>query len=108
MKMTRKYVFLLMTGVLLSIISSCATVGKNFPSRHVADIKIGEFTKADIREEYGSPWRKGIEDGNETWTYGYYHYKLIGRTSTKDLVIRFDEKGRVTSYSFNESTGGKK
>jgi hypothetical protein len=50
---------------------------------------------------FGSPWRVGIEDGRRTWTYGKYRYRLFSETSTQDLVVRFDDKGIVVSYTFN-------
>ncbi|MDY6904507.1 MAG: outer membrane protein assembly factor BamE [Thermodesulfobacteriota bacterium] len=87
-------------GVLL-LLSGCATVGKDFPSAGVANIEMEKTTKADIRSWFGPPWRVGVEDGYETWTYGRYHYRVFGNTETKDLVIRFDKDGRVTSYTYN-------
>lgn len=82
---------------------ACATVGKNFAGENVPKIKIGQTHKSDLNNLFGQPWRVGIEDGNETWTYGYYQYKLIGETLTKDLVIRFGPDNIVKSYSFNET-----
>ena len=108
MKKTVYNLLKLMLTMLLLMTAACATVGNNFPTNGVKEIQIGVSTKADIRESFGSPWRVGIEDGNETWTYGYYHYKVIGKTNTKDLVVRFDTKEVVSSYSYNESAGGKK
>ena len=35
------------------------------------------------------------------WTYGRYTYRLIGETDTKDLVIKFNNEGKVSSYTFN-------
>ena len=51
----------------------------------------------------GQPWRTGLEDGTPTWTYGYYKYNLIGESQTRDLVVRFDERGIVRSYTFNST-----
>ncbi len=94
------FVILMICVVLLSLMS-CASVGRDFSSAKVTLIKIGQTDKSDLVEMFGSPWRTGIEDGRETWTYGRYTYRLFGETSTKDLVVRFDKKGVVTSYSFN-------
>jgi hypothetical protein len=79
----------------------CATVGYDFPDAQVSDITIGKTTQDQIRAIFGSPWRIGIEDGQRTWTYGKYRYKLIGQSSTKDLVVRFNDKNIVVSYTFN-------
>jgi outer membrane protein assembly factor BamE (lipoprotein component of BamABCDE complex) len=86
---------------LVSFLSSCATVGRDFPESRVAEIRIGKTTQDDVLKMFGSPWRVGIEDGLTTWTYGKYRYRLIGETNTKDLVIRFDAKNIVVSYTFN-------
>jgi len=81
--------------------AGCASVGHDFNSTQVTAIKIGVTTQDNLRSMFGSPWRVGIEDGKGTWTYGKYKYRLFGQTSTKDLVIRFDDKGIVSSYTFN-------
>ena len=91
---------LVMCILFMSFIS-CASVGRDFSSAKVPLITIGQTDKSDLVEMFGTPWRRGIEDGRETWTYGKYTYRLFGETSTKDLVIRFDKKGVVASYSFN-------
>ena len=92
------------TGIMLLaifLIIGCVTVGKDFPVEKVSGIQIGKTTQQDIRLQFGSPWRVGIEDGRTTWTYGKYKYRLIGDTDTTDLVIRFDSQNIVASYSFN-------
>ena len=81
--------------------SGCATVGRDFPAYQVPRIKIGETTQTDIRSLFGPPWRVGVEDGTKTWTYGRYRYGLFDETSTQDLVVRFNEYGIVTSYTYN-------
>jgi len=99
-----KYAVSVKTGIILLAITmmiGCATVGKDFPVERVPGIQIGKTTQQDIREQFGSPWRVGIEDGQNTWTYGKYLYRLIGEASTTDLVIRFDNQNRVASFSFN-------
>jgi len=79
----------------------CATVGSEFPVAPVDEIVIGQTTQADIQRMFGNPWRIGVDDGDTTWTYGHYKYKLFGRARTRDLVVRFDANGTVSSYSFN-------
>lgn len=83
------------------VLSSCTTVGREFPDSRVADIRVGKTTQAEIRNMFGSPWRVGVDNGQRTWTYGMYRYQLFGQTDTKDLVVRFDANGVVASYSFN-------
>ncbi|MGC9324769.1 MAG: hypothetical protein ACP5G0_08505 [Desulfomonilia bacterium] len=91
--------FFLVLATLLS--AGCATVGRDFPDRRVSEIELKATTQDEIRAMFGPPWRTGIEDGQPTWTYGIYRYRLLGQTSTKDLVIRFNRQGIVTSYTFN-------
>lgn len=82
-------------------ISACATIGHEFPVERVADIRLQQTTQDEIRTMFGEPWRVGIEDGQPTWTYAKYRYKLFGQPSTQDLVVRFDARGTVVSYTFN-------
>ena len=81
--------------------AGCATVGRDFPTDRVSKIQVGETTQNDIRSMFGSPWRVGAKDGQLTWTYGKYQYRLFGDTSTEDLVIRFNDRNIVVSYTFN-------
>jgi outer membrane protein assembly factor BamE (lipoprotein component of BamABCDE complex) len=81
----------------------CMTVGDDFAVGKVTSIKIGSTTKNDVRSMLGEPWRTGLEDGQPTWTYGYYKYNVLGASQTRDLVVRFDDKGVVRSYTFNST-----
>ncbi|MBN1290859.1 MAG: outer membrane protein assembly factor BamE [Candidatus Latescibacteria bacterium] len=99
----KKTGLLILVVIITVFITSCATVGRDFPTDIVADIRIGKTTQGDINRMFGSPWRTGIEDGDKTWTYGYYKYRLLGESVTRDLVVRFDKNMVVRSYSFNTS-----
>ncbi len=83
---------------ILLLVGCSLKTGRPFPVGPVQDIKIGVTTRADIRQVFGEPWRTGIEDGARTWTYGQYTIK-----NSRDLLIRFDDKGFVKSYSFSSS-----
>jgi len=86
-----------------ALLAGCITVGREFPAQRVAKLKIGSTTREQVKEMFGSPWRTGVEDGRPTWTYGHYHYALLGETRTKDLVVRFDPQDVVASYTFNST-----
>ena len=86
-------------GILIA--SGCATVGQDFSSTRVSQIQLGKTTKAEVREMFGEPWRVGIEDGLETWSYGKYRYSMFSEKDAKDLVIRFTPNDIVKSYTFN-------
>ncbi len=96
-----RVVGLLATACVAACISGCATVGAEFPVAPVDEIIIGQTTQSDIQRMFGNPWRTGVDDGDTTWTYGHYKYKLWGRARTRDLVVRFDANGVVSSYTFN-------
>ena len=82
-------------------LAGCATVGRNFPDEAVDEIRRGQTTQEDILRILGEPWRTGVEDGQRTWTYARYRYSLFGGAKTKDLVLRFDEKSVVVSYTYS-------
>ena len=88
---------LLLTGFL----AGCATVGWEFPVANVDKIVIGQTTRDDIQKMFGNPWRVGVEDGHETWTYGHYKYKVFGQSKSRDLLVRFNANNVVRSYTFN-------
>jgi len=83
------------------VVSGCLTVGRDFPDQPVTQIQIGRTDQAELRRLFGEPFRTGVEDGQQTWTYGYYRYSAFGATKTRDLVLRFDPQGVVQSYSYN-------
>lgn len=85
----------------LLFMPGCAKVGKDFPVTDVATIQINKTTQKEIRSKFGSPWRTGLEDGQLTWTYGNYSYGLFIDKKAKDLVIKFDDKNVVVSYTFS-------
>ena len=88
-------------ALLIAMLSGCASVGREFPVERVPQIEIGRTNQEEIYALFGAPWRTGLEDGQPTWTYARYRYSLFGGTSTEDLVVRFDERGTVASYTFN-------
>lgn len=74
---------------------------EKFPEESVRDIRIGTTTKQDVLDTFGQPWRTGLEDGRETWTYGSYRYRAFQESVSSDLVIRFNQEGVVISYSYS-------
>ena len=94
---------LLFVFISVTLISSagCATVGHEFPVEQVKMIQIDKTTKEEIRNMFGEPWRIGLEDGQETWSYGKYQYTMFSEKGAKDLVVRFTENDIVESYTFN-------
>lgn len=94
----------LLALILVGLFAGCATVGQPYAEHKVADIVIGETSKADIQIMFGNPWRTGLESGQQTWTYGNYRYSAFSDAQTSDLVIRYNKEGKVSSYTFNRTT----
>jgi hypothetical protein len=85
----------------ISGIVGCATVGREFPTERVIEIRIDQTTKTDLLAHFGRPFRRGIEDGDSTWTYAFYKLRLLGgQTQARDLYIRFTGE-TVSSYTYN-------
>lgn len=98
---------LLPATLLAPVLLACATVGQPFPGEAAGRLVIGQTTDAQVAEIFGPPWRTGLEDGLKSWTYGYYRYRLFSAARTRDLVIRFDDRNVVTSYSYSATPGEK-
>lgn len=81
--------------------SGCATVGHDFATQNVDQIRIGQTSRADIERMFGEPWRTGLKDGQRTWTYGKYRWSAFSDAQTTDLVVTFDKDGKVDSYVYN-------
>jgi hypothetical protein len=92
-------VLALVCGLLLT---GCVSAGKDFNVHMVRQIQLQQTTRAQIEQMFGPPWRTGLEDGKQTWSYGYYKHSLSD-TMSRDLVVRFNPNGTVASYSFNSN-----
>ena len=86
----------------LLILAGCVSAGKDFNVRMVPQSQLHQTTRAQIEQMFGPPWRTGVEDGKQTWSYGSYKYGMSD-TLSRDLVVRFDGKGTVSSYTFNSN-----
>ncbi len=100
-----KKLILLWTALLIfGLLTGCATIGGNFPHDYASKIVIGKTSRADVEKELGAPYRTGLDSGDPTSTYMYYRLGLFTNTITKDLTVRFNEKGIVKSYTYNANT----
>ncbi len=100
MSAVNRFKFALLAMAML-LFAGCATVGQDFPTHNVDQIRLGETSRADIQEMFGEPWRTGLKDGKRTWTYGKYRWSAVGEAQTTDLVVTFDDDGTVDSYVYN-------
>ena len=92
---------LILISTMIIFVSGCITLGKDFPESNVSTISIGVTTKNEVRKLFGSPWLSGVQDGKPAWTYGIYDYSLFGEREAKDLVVQFDDRGKVSSFTYS-------
>ena len=76
----------------------CGTTGKNFNESLHKNIVVGITTHKEIQAMFGSPFKKGIQNGYKTWTYEYNFYNALGNNITKDIIIVFTQSGVVKSH----------
>ena len=98
----KKNPFFLLMVLLLSVWLGCASVGKDFNSEKVKDIKNNITTQLDIIDWFGLPFKEGNENGYTMWIYQIDKWKL-GEVESKGLVILFDDKNKVKAYRYDDS-----
>ncbi len=76
----------------------CGTTGKNFNESLHKNIVVGTTTHKEIQAMFGSPFKKGVQNGYKTWTYEYNFYNALGNNITKDIIIVFTQSGVVKSH----------
>ena len=96
---TLKSIFLFFS---LSLFCSCATVGKTFTG-DITNIKINSTTRKEVENNFGFPFKAGIDCGLKT--YNYIHVKILPfiDPQVKELTVRFNENDTVNGYSFYSS-----
>jgi len=94
--------FIKLSWLLLLPVWGCVTAGKDFNSE-TNWLKEGHTKQEDVRMVLGEPRFVGNSLGKPTWTYGYYHYQLIGESCTKELKLYWNPNGTLSHYSFNSS-----
>ncbi len=95
--MGKKLYFLL----LLLFLFGCVPVGRDFPTVPIKDIQANVTTKNQIFAAFGEPVERGLDTGDETWTYYHYVYTPGGVQTQKRLHVVFNKDGTVRSYSFS-------
>jgi outer membrane protein assembly factor BamE (lipoprotein component of BamABCDE complex) len=85
------------------IFGACATIGKPFDESHVKDLKKGTTTKLQVLEILGLPFKEGVENGLDIWTYFEKENSLFSRDLQKDLVISFDKNNVVKSFRYSST-----
>jgi len=90
-------------GCLIFLLAGCVSVGREFPTPTPEMIKNGVTTRAELLKLFGSPTQVGIEDGDQTWTWLHVRAGAVGQTLSRELHVRFNERGLVKSYSYTSS-----
>jgi hypothetical protein len=92
----------------LILFLSCASVGRQFDTTHVNDIRIGIQDKQTISGWFGEPYQKTDLVNNpkhcvERWTYTYAHAVGFGTvTESYALVVDFDASGKVCDNAYSK------
>ena len=80
----------------------CATSGQDFPS-DVKWIKVSSTKQSDVLTLLGQPQQVGNSSGSPTWTYGYYNFRMMGESKTKELKIYWGPDNTVKNFAFTSS-----
>ncbi len=89
--------------VLLTAMTGCWTVGKNFDSAKAKAIKNNVTTQEEILDTLGLPFKEGIENGKVMWTYEYNKDGLFMDIESKTLVILFNESNIVIGNRYDSN-----
>lgn len=90
-------------GSIILLCAGCVSVGEEFRTPTADMIKNGVTTRSELLQLFGSPTQVGIEDGDQTWTWAYVRAGGFSRTLSKELQVKFTERGIVKSYSYTSS-----
>ena len=91
------------TAIFIFLLLGCGTMGKDFSSFQVVNIKAHATTKSQILEMFGLPYKEGTQNGYSTWIYEKSMWSVLGEKSSKDLVIMFDKASVVNAYRYTSS-----
>lgn len=99
--MSRLNVLLLLLLFVVGTVA-CVTKGRNFPA-DLSWVKKEETTQQDVLMVLGTPFMVGNSSGVQTWSYGLYHYRIVGRSYVKELKLFWNNDKTVREYSFQSS-----
>lgn len=85
------------------LLTGCVSVGREFPTPTQEMIKNGVTSRAELVQRFGYPTQVGIEDGDQTWTWVYVRAGGLGQPRSKELHVKFDDRGVVKSYSYTSN-----
>ena len=88
---------------LLLCFIGCASVGKDFDSKKVKNIKNNVTTQLEVIDWFGVPFKEGTENGYTMWTYQIDKWRALGTMKSKGLVILFDDQNKVKAYRYESN-----
>ena len=86
--------------ILSLFLAGCIYYGRDFVTTPVKNIDLNVTTQREIFNNFGEPYRKGLENGYETWTYSYNYWEFGQLRESRDLNIVFNKDNTVRSYLF--------
>jgi outer membrane protein assembly factor BamE (lipoprotein component of BamABCDE complex) len=104
------------------VLAACSAVPENSPQRETQEsinqkIMKGKTTKAEVRSMFGEPVSTASKErGAEEWRYkmasssstikipGFERFFGSGTDKDRTLLVDFDRRGIVTSYSLDEDS----
>ena len=94
-----KFIVLLFS---LFILSSCFSLGSNFPTR-TDWIHKTKTSQMDVRKVLGTPSAVGNSSGVETWVYSFYKYQMVKDINYKELKFYWNPDGTVEHFNMTSS-----
>jgi len=98
----------LVAVLLLTGLTACGTVGRNFDNTHVEDVRNNVTSKTMIQDWFGEPHAEGKQNGMLMWTYQYDRYSIFCKDKSKELILLFGDDERVKAYRFSSNIEEKK
>lgn len=90
--------------LIAALLAGCGGLkfGSDFPSPTKDMLVVGKTAKADLLRFFGDPHQVGLDTGDPTWGWTYVQ-AFADKEFSKQLTVRFDDRGAVKSYSFTSS-----
>ena len=99
----KNFLYFIMVVFLFLSSAGCASVGKDFESEKVKNIKNNVTTQLEIIDWFGLPFKEGSENGYIMWTYQIDKWQVLGVVESKGLVILFDDQNKVKAYRYESN-----
>jgi len=98
---------MVISAVVLMFLAGCATVGKNFNTTALAQLRLSESTELEVITNFGEPFKKQVrsEKGTEYQLFMYVYAKGTPNSGkSRRLAAEFVE-GKLNAYLFHSALG---